>query len=191
MVSLSTGDLAPKKVPCTYRLNANKPKHWWLLCDTCDNSCVYTTQHVVLLTHLQCFWCIGLAMGLKSPTKRYMTSRTTHQTQRSSNRIDCNCNSLFGFRSCQKHVTSHTISTKDFYTSMGVSLASWNRHLLSSHQTPPILSFSSGIVSICDRWRRTLHLPDSLSQVRVRCHWTDATGAVYTFLSNYKVVHRP
>ena len=178
-------------------LPTKSPAHtdWTLMSQNTGNlsvtHCVYTTQHAVLPTHLQCFWCVGLAMGLKSPTKHYMTSRTMHQTQWSSNCINRNHDSSFGFRSCQKHVISHTISAKDFYTSMGVPLASWNRHPLSNHQTSPILSFSSGIVSVCDQQQRTLHLPDSLSQVWVHCHWTDATGAAYTFLSNYKVVHRP
>ena len=148
MVSLSTGDLAPNKVPCAYRQNTNEPKHWRSLCDTCDDSCVHMTWHVILLTHLWCFWHIGLAMGLKSPTKCYMVSRAAHWTQQSSHCIDRNHDSLFGLRSCQKHVTSHTISAKDFYTSMGIPLASWNKQLLSSHQILPILSTSSGIMSM-------------------------------------------
>ena len=191
MVSLSTGNLAPNKVPCAYRWNTNEPKHRWLLCDTCNDSCVYMTQHAILPTHLRCFWCVGLAMGLKSPTKRYMASRAVHWTQRSSNGIDCNHNSLFGLRSCWKHETSHTISAKDFYTSTGVPLAFWNKRLPSSHQIPPILSTSSGIMPVCDRWRRTLHLPGSLSQLWVHCHWTNATGAAYAFSGNYKIVHQP
>ena len=101
MVSLSSGNLAPNKVPCAYRLNTNKPKYWQSLCDTCNNSCVYTTRHAVLLIHLQCFWHVGLATGLKSLTKHYMTSRTMHWTQWSSNHINRDHDSSFGFRSCQ------------------------------------------------------------------------------------------
>ena len=50
-------------------------------------------------------------------------------------------------------------------------------------------STSSGIMSICDQWCRTLHLPGSLSQLRGRGYWTDATGAAYAFSGNYKIVH--
>ena len=91
MISLSTGDLAANKVPCAYRQNTSKPKHQRSLCNTCDDSCVYTTQQAILLTHLWYFWHVGLAMGLKSPTEHYMASRAVHQTQQSSNRIDRNC----------------------------------------------------------------------------------------------------
>ena len=146
MISLSTGNLAPNKVPCTDRQNTSEPKHWQLLCDTCNDSCVYTTWHAILLTHLRCFWHVRLAMGLKSPTKCYMVSRAVHWTQRSSQHIDRNCDSSFGLRSCRKHVMSHTISAKDFYTSTGIPLASWNKLPPSSHQIPPILSTSSGIM---------------------------------------------
>ena len=191
MISLSTGNLAPNNVPCTYRWNTSEPKHWWLLCDTCNDSCVYMTQHAILPTHLRCFWHVRLTMGLKSPTKCYMVSRAAHWTQQSSHCIDRNHDSLFGLRSCQKHVTSHTISAKDFYTSMDIPLASWNKQLLSSHQIPPILSTSSGIMSICDWWHRALHLPGLLSQLQVHYHWTDTTGAAYAFLGNYKIVHWP
>ena len=163
MISLSTGDLAPNNVPCAYRWNTSKPKHQWLLCNTCDDSCAYMTWHAILPTHLQCFWHVRLAMGLKSPTKHYMVSRAAHRTQWSSHCIDHNRDSSFGLRSCRKHMASHTISARDFYTSMGIPLASWNKQLPSSHQIPPILSTSSGIMSICDQQRRTLHLPGSLS----------------------------
>ena len=191
MISLSTGNLAPNKVPCTDRWNTSKPKHWQSLCDTCDDSCVYTTWQAILLTHLWCFWRIRLAMGLKSPTKHYMVSRAAHWTQRSSHCIDRNHDSLFGLRSCQKHVTSHTISEKDLYTSMGIPLASWNKQPPSSHQIPPILSTSSGFMSVCDWQHRTLHLPGSLSQLQVHYYQTDATGAAYAFSGNYKIVHQP
>ena len=136
-------------------------------------------------------WHIGLAMGLKSPTQHYMASRAVHWSQQSSNCIDRNHDSSFGLRSCRKYVTSHTISAKDFYTSTGIPLASWNKQLLSSHQIPPILSTSSGIMSVCDWWCRTLHWPGSLSQLWVRCHQNNATGAAYAFLGSYKIVHQP
>ena len=107
MISLSTGDLAPNNVPCAYRWNTSKPKHWQSLCDTCNDSCVYTTWHAILPTHLRCFWRVRLAMGLKSPTKHYMVSRAVHRTQWSSHRIDCNRDSTFGLRSCWKHDKPH------------------------------------------------------------------------------------
>ena len=47
-------------LPCAYRLSTNEPKHWRSLCNTCDNSCVCTTQHVILLTRLRCFWRLEL-----------------------------------------------------------------------------------------------------------------------------------
>ena len=116
-----------------------------------------------------------------------MTSRTACCTPWSSNCIDQDCDSSFSFRSHWKHMTSNTFSLEDFYPSMGISLASWNSHPMSSHQIPPILSISSGFMPVCDRQHRTLQLLDSLSQRWVHCHQTNATGASYTFLSNHKV----
>ena len=162
---MNTGDPAQSKIPSTYWLSTKEPKHWWLLCDTCNDSYICTTWHAILLTHLWCFWCLGITSnGLSALIKCYVMSRTTHPAPRSSNRIDHNHDSSFGFRSCWKHVIHHTISVTDFHTSMGIPLASWNRTLPSSHQSLPILSTSSGISSVCDWQHRTLHLPDSLSK---------------------------
>ena len=116
MISMNTGNPALSKVPCAYRLSTNEPKHWQSLCDTCDDSCVCTTQHAILPTCLQCFQCLELSVLIE----HYVTSRTTHHAPWSSNHIDHDCDSLFGFRSCWKHAISNTISVEDFYTSMGV-----------------------------------------------------------------------
>ena len=109
MISMSTGDLVPSKVPCPYKLKTNKPKHWQLLCDTCNISCACMTQHAILQHAYDAFngW-NSLVKGLSALIECYVTSTTAHCTPRSSNCIGHDCNPSFSLRSCRKHVTSHS-----------------------------------------------------------------------------------
>ena len=133
----------------------------------------------------------SLVKGLSALIEHYVTSMTTHHTP-TKQQLHWSQLQLI----IQPQIWSETcgqpfISVEDFHTSTGVFLASWNRQPLSSHQIPPILLTSSGIMSICDWWCRTLHLPDSLSQLQGHCYQTDTTGAAYAFSGNYKIVHWP
>ena len=188
---MSTGNLVPSKAPCPCNLKTDKSKHWQSLCDTCDISYTCMTRHVTLQHAYSAFngW-NSLAKRLSALIECFVTSMTAHCTLRSSNRIGMIATIV------QPQILSETcdqpfISVAGFYTSTGIPLASWNRQPLSSHQIPPILSTSSGIMSICDWQCRTLHLPGSLSQLRGRGCWTDATSAANAFSGNYKIVHQP
>ena len=156
---MSTGNLVPSKAPCPCNLKTNKLKHWQSLCDACDISYTCTTQHATLQHAYDAFngW-NSLVKGLSTLIECYVISTTARRTPWSSNCIGCDCNSSFGLRSCWKHVTSHS-SVQKTSIHLGIFLASWNRQPLSSHQIPPILSTSSGIMSVCDQRCRTLHLP--------------------------------
>ena len=109
MISMSTGDLVPSKAPCPCNLKTNESKHRQSLCNACNISYACMTQHVILQHAYNAFngW-NPLVKGLSALIKRYVTSTTTHHTPQSSNRIVRDCNSLFGLRSCQKHMTSHS-----------------------------------------------------------------------------------
>ena len=106
---MSTGDLVPSKVPCPYNLKTNESKHWQSLCDTCNISYACMTWHAILQHAYDAFnGQNSLVMGLSTLIERYVTSMTAHHTPRSSNRIGRDRNSSFGFKSCRKHVTSHS-----------------------------------------------------------------------------------
>ena len=109
MISMSTGNLVPSKAPCPYNLKTNESKHWKSLCDTCDISYACMTRHAILWHAYNAFnGQNSLVKGLSALIEHYVTSTTAHHTPQSSNHIGCNCNSSFGLRSCQKHVTSHS-----------------------------------------------------------------------------------
>ena len=109
VISMSTGDLVPSKVPCPYNLKTNKSKHWQSLCDTCNISYACTTQHAILRHAYNAFnGQNSLVKGLSALIKRYVTSTTAHRTPRSSNRIGRDRNSSFSLRSCWKHLTSQS-----------------------------------------------------------------------------------
>ena len=63
-------------------------------------------------------------MGLKSPTKCYMVSRAVHQKLNEAVIASIAIMIQRLVSDCVGNMTSHTISAKDFYTSMGIPLAS-------------------------------------------------------------------